>query len=117
MRAPEFRAKLEEGPVAWLIVRPNGAPNMGLSLALWFVFNLAIAFVAAYLACRLLPATATGMQIARVVFTVSFLAYVGGSVSSGIWMGKPWKTVAKDAIDGLVYGVLSALAFAWLWPR
>ena len=45
-----------------------------------------------------------------------FLTYFGGSVQMAIWMGKPWSTVAKDLLDSLIYGTISALVFMWLWP-
>jgi len=35
----------------------------------------------------------------------------------GIWMGKPWSSVIKDLADALIYGLLSAGVFGWLWPR
>jgi hypothetical protein len=50
------------------------------------------------------------------VGVVSFLAFVGGSVQMGIWMGKPWSSVAKDALDGLIYATIGVLTFMWLWP-
>ena len=117
MQTPAAQAKYQEGPVGFLTFRANGLPSMGVPLVLWFLFSLAIAFMAAYLASRLLPAGTHYRQVFRVVGTVSFLAYAGGSVQAGIWMGKPWRSVAKDLADGLIYGLLSAGAFGWLWPR
>jgi hypothetical protein len=32
-------------------------------------------------------------------------------------MGKPWSSVAKEIVDGLIYGALTGATFAWLWPR
>ena len=48
---------------------------------------------------------------------VSFVAYGFGSITMAIWMGKPWSSVAKDLADALIYGLLSAGIFGWLWPR
>ena len=53
----------------------------------------------------------------RVVGAVSFVAYGFGSITMAIWMGKPWNSVAKDLADALIYGLLSAGIFGWLWPR
>jgi hypothetical protein len=53
----------------------------------------------------------------RVVGAVSFVAYGFGSITMAIWMGKPWSSVAKDLADALIYGLLSAGIFGWLWPR
>lgn len=114
---PEVRKKYEEGPVAFLVVSPNGEPNMGKGLALWFLFAAAVAFMAAYVAGHTLGAGAHYLKVFRIVGTVSFLTYAGGSVQAGIWMGKPWGSVLKDLLDGLIYGLLSAGVFGWLWPR
>lgn len=117
VQKPEAQAKFKEGPVGFLILRASGVPRMGPSLGLWFCLNLVIAFLAAYLASRTLPSGASFLQVCRVVGTVTFLAYAGGSVQGGIWMGKPWSSVAKDIGDGIIYGVVSAVVFGWLWPR
>jgi hypothetical protein len=90
---------------------------MGGTLALWFLFTLAIGVIAAYVAAKTLPPGATFGQVCRVVGTLSFLAYAGGSVTNGIWMGKPWSSVAKDIVDGLIYGALTGAVFGSLWPR
>jgi hypothetical protein len=47
---------------------------------------------------------------------VTLLVYAGASVPEGIWMGRPWKSVLKHAIDGVIYATVSALTFLWLWP-
>ena len=31
-------------------------------------------------------------------------------------MGKPWGSVAKDALDGLIYGAAMGAVFGALWP-
>ena len=117
MRAPENLRKFTEGPVGMLTLRANSIPNMASSLGLWFLLTLVIATVAGYLASRALPAGASFIHVFRVVATVSFLAYAGGSVQSGIWMGKPWASVAKDLADSLIYASFSAAVFGWAWPH
>ena len=117
MQTPESQQKFVEGPVGFITLRPNGLPRMGGTLALWFLFTLAVGVIAAYVAAKTLPTGATFGQVCRVVGTLSFLAYTGGSVTNGIWMGKPWSSVAKDVVDGLIYGALTGAVFGWLWPR
>ena len=117
MGTPEVQQKYKEGPVGFLVLSPNGAPNMGKALALWFLYAAAVAFMAAYVAGHTLGAGTHYLKVFRIVGTVSFLTYVGGSVQMGIWMGKPWRSVLKDLLDGLIYGLLSAGVFGWLWPR
>jgi hypothetical protein len=34
-----------------------------------------------------------------------------------IWYKRAWGTSIRTTIDGLVYGLLTAGVFGWLWPR
>jgi hypothetical protein len=52
-----------------------------------------------------------------VVGTAAFLAYGLGNLSNGIWRGYPWSYVIKEVVDGLIYALLTAGTFGWLWPR
>jgi hypothetical protein len=49
--------------------------------------------------------------------TAAFLGYAAGAVPAAIWMGKPWRSAVKELADGLIYGLLTAGVFGWLWPR
>ncbi len=118
MGSPEMQRKYTEGPIAFITTRAPGQPAMGPLLGQWFLMNLVVAALCAYIASKtlaLMPSTFLG--VCREVGVMTFLAYAGGSVSQGIWMGKPWKSVAKEVLDALIYGAVSALAFAWLWPH
>ena len=117
MQKPEVLAKLNEGPVGLLVLRPLGTYAMGKYLGLWFALILAVAILAGYLACRTLAAGSSFAQIARVVGIVTFAAYACGPVQSAIWMGKPWGSAAKECADALIYAAASACVFGWLWPR
>ena len=90
---------------------------MGGALGLWFAYTLVISAIAAYVASRVLTGEANFLQVCRVVGALSFLAYAAGSVQAGIWMGKPWGSVAKDLLDGAIYAAITAMTFAWLWPH
>ena len=117
MQTPEFQQKFKDGPVAFLTVRPSGPPTIGPALGQWFVLNLVVALLVAYLASKSLPSTASFLQVCRIVGTVTFMAYAGGSISGAIWMGKPWASAAKEVLDAFIYGLVSAVIFGWLWPR
>jgi hypothetical protein len=117
MAKPEMQQKFVEGPIAWITLRPSGPPKMGGALGAWFVYILVICLIAAYVAQRSLPAAATFNQVGRIVGALSLLAYAGGSVQMGIWMGKPWPSVMKDVVDGIIYAVIAGAVFGWLWPR
>src|SRR5258708_21809114 len=66
LQTPEFQQKFKDGPVAFLFVRPSRPPTMGPALGQWFVLNLVVALLAAYLASKTLATTATFMQVCRV---------------------------------------------------
>ena len=117
MGKPEMLQKYTDGPVGFLVIVRSGVPAMGALLAKWFAFTVLVAFVAAYLASRTLAPGTHYLQVFRVVGAVSFLAYGFGAIPNAIWMGKPWSSVAKDLADALIYGLLSAGVFGWLWPR
>ena len=117
MARPEVIQKFTEGPIAVINLMKPGAPNMGKTLALWFVLTLLIALASGYLASRTVPVGAGFLAVARVVSITTFLAYAGGSVASMIWMGKAQSATMKEVFDAFLYGLVTAAAFGWLWPQ
>jgi hypothetical protein len=117
MKTPEMQQKYTEGPVAVLNVMRAGVPSMGKPLTQWFIFSLVVSLFIAYVAARAIPAGAPYLQVFRIVGAVGFLAYGASQVQQSIWWGKPWRNTWKDVFDALVYGLLTAGTFGWLWPR
>jgi hypothetical protein len=117
MQSPEMQQKFTEGPIAVLNLKAAGPPSMGPQLGQWFVFNLVISFFIAYLAAHTIAPGTPYLEVFRVVGTVGFLAYAAGTVPAAIWMGKPWSVALKEVFDGLLYGLVTAGTFGWLWPR
>jgi hypothetical protein len=117
MREPPMMAKLNEGPVALIMVLPKGPISMGKTLGQWFLFLLAISIVTAYLTSRTLTPHSEYLQVFRVAGTVSWLGYGGALIWGGIWKGIPWSKVWVDLVDALIYALLTAGAFAGFWPR
>jgi hypothetical protein len=114
---PAFIERMKRGPVAFITVLPSAAPNMGKSLGQWFAFTLAVGVVAAYVAGRALGPGAEYLQVFRFVGTTAFLAYAVGSMQESIWFGRKWSVTGKHMLDGLVYALLTAGVFGWLWPN
>jgi hypothetical protein len=56
------------------------------------------------------------MSVFRLVSTVGFLAFCWSNIPMSIWYGHPWSTTFKYFIDALVYALIMAGTFAWLWP-
>jgi hypothetical protein len=117
MKSPALMEKYKQGPVGFLSIVPNGPPNMPKFLIQWFVFCLVVGVFVAYLAAHTLTPGTNYLAVFRVVGTAAFLAYGVGNLSNGIWKGQTWSATIKEVIDGLVYGLLTAGTFAWLWPR
>ena len=117
MQSPEAQQKFAEGPVAMLYLKACGVPKMGPALLGWFFFSVVISFAVAYLTSRTVPPGSPCLQVFRVAGTAAFLAYAGNAAQAAIWMGKPWRSAAKEMLDGLIYGLVTASAFGWLWPR
>ena len=59
---------------------------------------------------------ASYLAVFRVTGTAAFLAYGFVGFQDSIWFGLPGKVAFKHALDGLVYALLTAGIFAWLWP-
>jgi hypothetical protein len=116
MANPAVKNKFDEGPVAFVTVLPSGVPSMGKSLISWFVYCLVLVAVVAYLAGRTLAPGTEYLTVFRVVGTAAFLGFSGATASESIWKGMPWSVTLKHLIDGLVYSLLTAGVFAWLWP-
>ncbi len=117
MALPEHKQKLAEGPIALVWIKPNGFTGMGPMLGQWFCFNIVVAFFIAYIASHTIPIATPYLGVFRVVGSVAFLAYAAGEVPGAIWLGKPWSAALKDMGDALLYGLLVAGAFGWLWPQ
>lgn len=113
---PEFIARMERGPVAFLMVDKNGPPNMAKPLTQWFLFSLLISIFAAYLTGRALGPDADYMSVFRFSGTVAFGAYALGELQASIWGRRTWSTTFKNMFDGLVYAMVTAGFFGWLWP-
>ncbi|MEX2583191.1 MAG: hypothetical protein WD766_07945 [Gemmatimonadota bacterium] len=116
MAEPAFVEKTRRGPVAFITVVPNGPPAMGKSLTLWFLYALLTSLVAGYVAARALGPGATYLDVFRFAGTTAFAAYVMGLWQQSIWYGRKWSTTLKSSFDGLVYALLTAGVFGWLWP-
>ena len=117
MNTPEMTEKWNKGPAGIVTIYPLGRPALPKFLGQWFAYCLLINFFVAYLAFHTLPPKTHYLEVFRVVGTAGFLGYGIGYISNGIWKGIPWSVVAKEVIDGFIYGMLIAGTFGWLWPR
>lgn len=116
LEKPEVQERFKQGPVALVTVMPSGVPSMGKPLTIWFVFCLVISGVVAYLTGRVLGPGAEYLTVFRVAGTAALLGYAGAEATQSIWRGMPWSVTIKNLVDGLVYALVTAGVFGWLWP-
>lgn len=117
MKSPEFKAKMERGPVIVYTVHPTGHYALGKNLAQWFVYLLVVSALSAYLASKTLRLGVPYHRVFGVVGIASFLGYAAALWQNSIWYGRSWWTTLKSTIDGAVYAAIAAGTFGWLWPR
>ncbi len=117
MKDAAIQEKFKQGPVGSIVLRPAGLINMGQFLGQWFAYCLLVGLFVAYLAAHTLPFGAQYLLVFRVVGTAGFLAYALSQLPNGIWGGQPWAVVFKHLVDGVIYALLTAGTFGWLWPR
>jgi len=116
MKEPATLEKFKQGPVGVIFLRQPGAMNMGAFLGQWFAFCLLVSVFCAHLCGSVLAGGTPYMRVFCVAGMAAFMAYALGSVPNAIWWGHPWKSQIKHAIDGLIYALLTAGTFGWLWP-
>jgi hypothetical protein len=117
MKSVSVIEKMKRGPVGLLTVLPSGPPAMGKNMVQWFLYCVLISIFAAYLSGRLLAPETAFLQVFRVVGTIAFLGYGAAHVQESIWSGRSWIVTCKHLFDSLIYALLTAATFGWLWPK
>jgi hypothetical protein len=117
MKNPEYKAKVEKGPLVVMTVLGRDAYAMGKRLFQWFVFLVVVGIFAGYVAGRTLGPGTPYLRVFRISGTVAFAGHALGLWQNSIWYSRKWSTTVKSTIDGLIYALLTAGTFGWLWPR
>lgn len=116
MKDPAMQEKFKQGPVACVNVRANGPMNIGAFLGQWFVFCLLVSIACACVAAPVLPALPESHVAFHTIGLAALLGYSFGEIPNAIWRGQPWMVTVKYFIDGVVYALITAATFCWLWP-
>lgn len=117
MKTPAMQEKYKQGPVGMMTVFPNGPVAMPKFLGQWIGYCLIVAFFVAYLTGHTVAPGTSYLAVFRVAGTAAFMAYGLGQISNAIWKGQTWSMTIKEVMDGMVYSLLTAGTFGWLWPR
>jgi hypothetical protein len=113
------------------LLRVWAPTNMGRNMLLTFLFYLLTSTAVAFLGWTALPhaappadsagAHADGISLTCKVFqtltTAAILAYGFASFPGDLWFQKKRRAMLMDALDGVVFGLITGAVFAWLWPR
>ncbi len=111
----EVLARMKTGPLVMMTVAPGAPPAMGTSLTLWFVYVLIVSVFSAYIASRAVQSGADYLTVFRFVGTPAFMGYSLALLHESIWYKRSWIRTFKSMFDGLVYALLTAGVFGWLW--
>lgn len=117
MKDPVFVEKRTTGPVVFMTIIAGGSTSMGRALVEWFVYSIVVSIFAAYIAGRALPPGAHYLEVFRFAGCTAFVGYSLALAQHSIWYQRNWGTTVRSMIDGLIYGLLTAGVFGWLWPR
>lgn len=114
---PAFLEKMKAGPRGMFTIFPGGEIRMGGQLFQWFLFTILIGITAAYISGRALGPGAHYLKVFRFAGATAFYGYSLAHIPASIWYRKNWGTTLRNIFDGLIYGLVTAGFFGWLWPR
>ncbi len=117
MKDPAFMEKFKAGPRAMMTFWGGGEVSMGPQFIQWFLYCVLIGITAAYISGRALGPGAHYLQVFRFAGATAFYGYALALWQTSIWYKKSWGTTIRSTIDGLIYALLTAGFFGWLWPR
>jgi hypothetical protein len=117
MKDPVFVEKLKKGPLVFATIAPGASPSMARALTLWFLYSVVVSIFAAYIAGRAVGPAVHYLEVFRFAGCTAFLGYSMALAQNSIWWRKNWGVTLKSMLDGLVYGLLTAGTFGWLWPQ
>ncbi len=116
MGSLEFIEKYKQGPVGMITIMPSGTPNMTQQLAMWFIYAIIVGIFAAYVAGRAVDPGDGYLAVFRFVGVTAFVGYGLALMQNSIWYKRNWITTFKTMFDGLLYALVTAGIFGWLWP-
>lgn len=115
-KSPEFQEKMKKGPTFIMTMWGSGTPPMAKNLILWFLYSVVVGIFAAYVAGRALGPGAEYLAVFRLAGVTAFACYTVAQWQDFIWFKRSLGRTLTGTIDGLVYSLLTAGTFGWLWP-
>ncbi|MEM1081304.1 MAG: hypothetical protein AAGH65_06960 [Pseudomonadota bacterium] len=112
---PDAIERYNNGPWGMLVLWPAKS-NMAMNMIKTVTLLLVITCTVAYVGLLTLPAGTSFAGVFHVIGIVAVLAHTTGGMLNEVWFSKPLRAKAMNALDGVVYGLVTALLMAWLWP-
>jgi hypothetical protein len=116
MKNPEFLEKMRKGPVMVVTFLRPGEMGMGRPLILWFLYGVVVSAFAAWVTGRALPPAAEFMRVFCFAAVTAFLGYAAALWQMWIWYHRSLSMTIKSTFDGVIYALVTAGIFGWLWP-
>ncbi len=115
-RQPEFMERFVKGPVGIIQLEKPGPFSLGPRLLKTFALYLVAAFLTAYLLRHCFAPGTEYLIVFRVAGAFAFGLHAFGQAQDAIWFSKSWKRVGLQAMDSVIYAMLTAGIFASMWP-
>ena len=116
MKEPAYLDNMNRGPGLVVTVWQTANFNMGATMGQWFVYIVVVSFFTGYVLSRVFAPGADYLAVFRIAGTVAFMGYALAMPQANIWYQKGWGSTVRSMFDGLIYGLVTAGAFGWLWP-
>lgn len=115
MSDPAYVERAEKGPVAIIHILENGVGPKPPQFAAYFAQLLLIGVFVAYTAGVALGPDASYLRVFQVAGATAIIAHIGALIGNSVWWGFTWSSTFKHMFDGVVYGLVTAGVFGWLW--
>ncbi len=112
--SPEMTEKMNKGPMGVLTIF-NGPTNMGANLMQMLLFYIVVGIFVAYIGSQALHGESEYLQKFRVCGSVAFCAHALGWMPFAIWFKNI--RVFPYLLDSIVFTLITAGTFGWLWPK
>jgi hypothetical protein len=117
MKSPEFLEAMKKGPVGVFTIMPQGSSSMAGNLVQWFLYLVVVSIFAAYITGSAVRAGAPYLAVFRFAGCTAFIGYALALWQNSIWFKRKWSSTVKSTCDGLIYALVTAGTFGWLWPE
>lgn len=116
-KTPEFQEKVNKGPVMVMTVLPPGPVSMARNLSLWFIYCVVVNAVAGYVVLHAIGPQQPYPRVFKYVAMTSFIGYTFALWQMWIWYWRSAMLTLKSSLDGVIYALITAGVFVWLWPH